>query len=97
MPKKSEVPARAVVRRRGGTASPDRGLDVAALVALPGDALLTQKEAALYLGVTYRWIRRHVIAKSFTITRTGKQVRIRKSALDEYLDRQTEPAREEVS
>jgi excisionase family DNA binding protein len=75
------------------TANPERGFDLTALAALPPEALLTKAEAAAYLGVTMRWMRRAVERRLFEVARPGgKLIRIRKAALDAYLSQASTPA-----
>jgi excisionase family DNA binding protein len=79
------------------TASPNRQLDLAALEAMPPSALLTIPEAAQYLSVTPRWMRRAVTMRLFDTVRVGRLVRVPKSALDSYRQSQTIPASGEVA
>jgi excisionase family DNA binding protein len=78
------------------SASPNRDRDYRTLVELHPDEPLSIAESATYLGVTQRWIRRHIALGEFEIARRGKLVRIRKGVLVEYENRQTEPARDGV-
>jgi len=79
------------------SASPNRDRDYRTLAGLHPDELLSIAEAATYLSVTERWIRRKVHEREFEIVRLGKLVRIRKGVLVGYENRVTEPAREEVA
>lgn len=56
-----------------------------------GGSLLTPAEAAEYLGVTERWIRRAVTERRIAVHRIGKLLRFAKTDLDSYLElRRTE-------
>lgn len=57
------------------------------------DPLLTVPEAAAYLGVPAHWMRRAIHERRLPVLRVGRNVRLRRSALDEYLAAHTTPAR----
>jgi excisionase family DNA binding protein len=53
------------------------------------DRLLSVEEAAEYLNVGVRFIRRVVADRRIPYVKVGKYVRLKKSALDAYIDAQT--------
>lgn len=56
------------------------------------DPLLTVPEAADYLGVPVHWMRRAIHERRLPVLRVGRNVRLRRSALDDYLTTCTTPA-----
>lgn len=56
------------------------------------DRLLSVQEAADYLGVGERFVRRLVAEQRVPVQRVGRHVRIRRSALDRWLATQEQPA-----
>jgi excisionase family DNA binding protein len=79
-------------KRTGRTASPDRHLTVADLMALPPEALMTIPEVMLYLPANERNVRRLVYERRVASIKMGGLIRIRKRALDEYLNSRTREA-----
>jgi excisionase family DNA binding protein len=72
--------------------TPDRNLSVADLMALPPDALLTIPESMMYLATSERNLRRFIYERRIASIKLGGLIRIRKRALDAYLDSQTREA-----
>ncbi len=56
------------------------------------DALCMPSEAAEYLHVTERWIRRAIAERRIPYVKVGRLVRFRKSDLDAYIEAQRVPA-----
>jgi excisionase family DNA binding protein len=61
----------------------------------PSDQLLSVPEAAEYLNVTVRWMRRAIAEKRFAYVKVGANVRIYKSVLDTYIEENTVDAVED--
>lgn len=62
------------------------------MTATHGPELLDVEQAAEYLGVTPRWMRRAVAERRIEFIRVGRLIRWRKDALDRYLAENTEGA-----
>jgi len=56
------------------------------------DPLWSVDEAADYLGVSPRFIRQRIAAEELACTRLGRLVRVRRSALEDYIQCVTSPA-----
>lgn len=56
------------------------------------DRLLDSGQAAAYLGVTERWLRRAVDERRFAHIKLGKHLRFKRSVLDAYVEANTRPA-----
>ena len=53
------------------------------------DALLTVRQAAIYLTVSEHTVRREIAAGHLAATRVGSQLRVRQSTLEQYLSDNT--------
>jgi excisionase family DNA binding protein len=72
----------AKTQRAKASAEPDRSIDV-------GSTLFSYREAAAYLGVTERRMRRAVALREVPYIKVGKLVRFRQEALDEFIEANT--------
>ena len=59
---------------------------------MPTDQLLSVPEATTYLGVSERFVRRLVTERRVPVQHVGRHVRIRRSALDQWLSHQAQAA-----
>lgn len=50
-----------------------------------GQAYLTMKQAAIYLGTTVRWMKANIHQRNIPHSRLGRQYRFKPSALDQWL------------
>jgi excisionase family DNA binding protein len=73
-------------KRATPSAEPSRPLD-------GSEVLMSKQEAANYLGVTKRKVERMIAYKEIEYVKLGKLIRIRKSVLEEYVERQTVSSR----
>lgn len=60
------------------------------------DPLLSLEDAAEYLSVTKRWMRRAIQERRIRTTRLGRRVYFRLSWLEEYIDSQASEASNEL-
>ena len=60
------------------------------------DQWFTVPEAADYLGVSERWMRRQIDARKISFNKLGAVIRFRQSVLDELLDQGEFPAPAEL-
>lgn len=57
-----------------------------------GGPLLDLAEAADYLGVSLRWMRRVMAERRLPTVKLGRRIKITKAALDDFLEANTRPA-----
>lgn len=85
-----------VIRCASGKAQMSKTTTAAARVApAPADPFFTIAEAAVYLGQTERWVRRHLEEGTLPRTKMGRAVRFRKSDLDKWIAAHTSTSREQ--
>ncbi len=58
----------------------------------PGGPLLDLAEAAEYLGVSLRWMRRVMAERRLPTVKLGRRVKISKASLDGFIEASTRPA-----
>ena len=60
------------------------------------DTWMDPPDAAAYLGMTERWIRRQIESRTIPFNKLGGRIRFRKSDLDEIIERGDIPAEREL-